>query len=106
MTVSMANRQSEDVMNPIKEHVAAGKALVFIPYKGLRGSFVHRGSFKSEETTYFQNLELETKSGKIEGHGFSAKACGDQQGFMVVTYQAIESSEKAEKYHTSNVICL
>lgn len=106
MTVSMANRQSEDVMNPIKEHMAAGKALVFVPYKGLRGSFVHRGSFKSEETTYFQNLELETKNGKIEGHGFSAKACGDQQGFMVVTEQAIETSDKTEKHLTSNVTCL
>ncbi len=106
MTVSMANRQSEDVMNPIKEHIAAGKTLVFVPYKGLRGSFVHRGSFKSDETTYFQNLELETSAGKIEGHGFSAKACGDQQGFMVVTEQEIGSTQLSEKHLSSNVTCL
>lgn len=106
MTVAMANRQSEDVMNPIKEHISTGKALLFVPYKGLTGSFVHRGSFKSDETTYFQNLELETPQGKIEGHGFSAKACGDQQGFMVVTDKVLDGAQKTSKHQGSDVICL
>lgn len=106
MTVAMANRQSEDVMNPVKEHVATGKTLVFVPYKNLRGSFVHRGSFKAGETTYFQNLELETAQGKVEGHGFGAKSCGDQQGFMVVSDKEFESTQKSAKYQLSEVICL
>lgn len=106
MTVSMANRQSEDVMNPVKEHIATGKTLVFVPYHGLTGSFVHRGSFKAAEVTYFQNLELETSQGKVEGHGFSANACGEQQGFMVVTEKVIEGAQKTSKHQSSEVICL
>lgn len=106
MTVSMKNRESEDVMEPINEHVSLGKTLVFVPFNALRGSFVHRGSFKNGEMTYFQNLELDTAPGKLEGHGFSSKACGNQQGFMVVTDQAVESGHKIESYKSSKVICL
>ncbi len=106
MTVSIFNRKAEDVINPIKEHIAANKDLVFVPFKSLVGSFNHAGSFKTEELVYFGNLEITTNGGKLDGHGFNAKACGNQQGFMVVTDQKIEPTQQGDTYLNSKVICL
>jgi hypothetical protein len=105
MTVGMANRRAEEVILPVREHLKSGETFIFVPMENLVGSFEHRGAYASEGVTYYQALSLNTKNGSIEGHGFRTKACGDRQGFMVVSDAPIGPGAKTEKFKDSVITC-
>ena len=105
MTVAMANRRAEEVIVPVREHLKSAQSFIFVPMEKLAGSFEHRGAYESEGVTYFQSLSLHTENARLEGHGFRTKACGNRQGFMVISDAVPTPGAHVEKFQESSVTC-